>query len=143
MRQAFACLLLVLATILLADPALACSCARNPTAEKILEGATAVFTGTVRQSVPATPGHSMTTFTVTESFKGVRAGSTVRVVHRSGSSASCGVKFAPGETRTLAAHGSESERELATTLCSTWMFLPHVPISAGLIQQMRALTGKQ
>lgn len=142
MRQALACLLLVLATVLLADPALACSCARNPTAEKILEGATAVFTGTVRQSVPATPGHSLTTFTVTESFKGVRAGSTVRVVHRSGSSASCGVKFAPGETRTLAAYG-ESGQEFTTTLCSTWMFLPHVPISAGLIQRMRALMGKQ
>lgn len=143
MRQVRALLLLVFATAALADPALACSCARNPTAERILADATAVFTGTVRQSVPAAPGRSVTTFTVTESFKGARVGSTVRVAHPSGSSASCGVKFAPGETHTLAAYAAESGPELATALCSTWMFLPHVPISAGLIQQMRALAGKQ
>jgi hypothetical protein len=143
MRQVFAWLVLVFAAAALADPALACSCARNPTAERILADATAVFTGTVRQSVPAAPGRSVTTFTVTESFKGTRVGATVRVVHPSGSPASCGVKFAPGETHTLAAHATQAGPELATTQCSTWMFMPQVPISAGLIQQMRALAAKQ
>jgi hypothetical protein len=143
MRRVSAWLLLAFATAALTDPARACSCARNPTAEQVLEDATAVFTGTVRQSVSASPGRSVTTFIVTESFKGTRVGATVRVVHPSGSSASCGVKFAPGETHTLSVHGTESGPELATTLCSTWMFMPHVSISTGLIQQMRALAGKQ
>lgn len=71
----------------------------------------------------------MTTFTVTESFKGARVGSTVRVLHPSGSSASCGVQFAAGASYTLATYGERSGRELTATLCSTWMFLPHVPIS--------------
>src|SRR5450830_1281210 len=69
-RQVFACALLVVAIAALADPALACSCARNPTAAQILGGATAVFTGTAQQSVLVAPGRLVTTFTVTESFKG-------------------------------------------------------------------------
>lgn len=138
MRRVFARALLVLAIASLADPALACSCARNPTAAQILDGAAAVFTGTVQRNVAVAPGRSVTTFTVTESFKGARVGAAVRVLHPSGSSASCGVTFAAGETHTLATQRIEPDPGLATTLCSTWMFMPHVGLSADLIRQMRA-----
>jgi hypothetical protein len=43
----------------------------------------------------------------------------------------------------LAAHRSESDPGLTTTLCSAWMFLPQVGLSADLIEQMRAQTGKK
>lgn len=143
MRRTFAAILLLLALAVTTDTARACSCARNPTAEGILEGAAAVFTGTVQTSVPIAPGRSVTTFTVVESFKGAPAGTTVRVEHRSGSSASCGVKFSPGRTYTLSAHDSESGAGLTTSLCSTWMFMPQVPISAGLIRQIREIRDRK
>jgi hypothetical protein len=143
MPRALASILLLVSTAVLTDAARACSCARNPTAERILEGAAAVFTGAVQQSSPVAPGRSVTTFTVTESFKGATAGATVRVLHSSGSSASCGVKFSPGETYTLATHRTDSDPGLTTSLCSTWMFLPQVRISAELIQRMRALVGEK
>lgn len=143
MRQIFAWVVLVFATATLADPVLACSCARNPTAERILDGAAAVFTGVAQGSAPVAPGRSVTTFTVTESFKGAAAGVTVRVLHPSGSSASCGVKFSPGETYTLATQRNNTDPGLTTSLCSTWMFMPQVSISSGLIQRRRALAGQQ
>ena len=143
MRQVFAGILLLVATAALTDTAMACSCARNPTAEGILEGAAAVFTGTVQQSVPVGRGGSVTTFTVTESFKGAPAGTTVRVAHPSGSSASCGVKFAPGETHTLSAHRIDRDPGLATTLCSTWMFMPQVGLGTDLIRRMREIQGRR
>jgi hypothetical protein len=135
--------LLLVSTTMLPDTAMACSCARNPTAERILEWAATVFTGVVQQSVSVAPGRSVTTFTVTESFKGGRAGATVRVLHPSGSSASCGVKFLSGGIYTLATQRNNSEPGLTTSLCSTWMFLPQVGISAELIQRMRALVGEK
>jgi hypothetical protein len=135
----YAIILLLISTVMLPDTAMACSCARNPTADSILQEASAVFTGTAQQSAPAGPGYSVTTFTVTESFKGAPAGATVRIIHRSGSSAACGVKFSPGQTYTLAAGQIETDPGLATSLCSTWMFAPQVGIGADLIQRMRAL----
>jgi hypothetical protein len=141
MRCALATLLLVAATVLPADAAWACSCARNPTAEGILQGATAVFTGVAGASLQVAPGRSITTFTLSEAFKGAAAGTTLRVSHPSGSSASCGVTFRPGETHTLAAYRTEEAPGLATSLCSTWMFLPSVGIGADLISRMRVLRG--
>jgi hypothetical protein len=137
MRQTYSRILLVALVIIFPSAAMACSCARNPTAESILESATAVFTGVVRKTVPVATGRSMTTFTVVESFKGVAGGATARVRHPSGSSASCGVKFLPGETYTLAAHGAESG--LVASLCSTWMFSPQSGRRTDLIQRMRAI----
>jgi hypothetical protein len=113
----------------------ACSCARNPTAAGILGQAAAVFTGTVQQSTPLPGEHSATTFRVTESFKGPRAGNTVRVVHRSGSSASCGVKFSAGTRYTIAAQRDGDD--YTTSLCSTWMFGNEA--GDALIREMRAL----
>jgi hypothetical protein len=123
-------------------PAFACSCARNPTAESLLQDAVAVFTGTVRDSRPVAPGVSVTTFQVTEGFKGTQTGAIVRVRHPSGSSASCGVRFERGGSYTLAAHQGGSGPALAATLCSTWMFLPQVGLGAELIERMRALRSR-
>ncbi len=142
MHRTLASVLVALSALLWADPSMACSCARNPTAENILEDATAVFTGVARQSTPATQGQSITTFTVVESFKGATAGATVRVLHRSGSSASCGVRFTPGQTYTLAAYRGSADQGLTASLCSTWMFSPNVGIGADLIRRMREIRGR-
>jgi len=101
--------------------ALACSCA-PPTAESLLQSAPAIFTGVVTDSIPATQGESITTFAVAEGFKGVRAGQSVRVRHRSGSSASCGVRFALGESYTLSTYHEEIGTSLFANLCSTSIF---------------------
>ncbi len=137
LRQALAGALLVAASVIWADAATACSCARNPTAQSILDGAAAVFTGVAQTSAPAAGGRAITTFTVVEPFKGAASGATVRVLHPSGSSASCGVRFTPGQTYTLAAHRVDSDPGLAASLCSTWMFSPNVGIGADLIRRMR------
>jgi hypothetical protein len=139
MRRAALALLAFAALLAAVIPALACSCARNPTAAGILASADAVFTAIVVHSEPAGKNISITTFRIVEAFKGPAAGSTVEVRHRSGPSASCGVKFAVGRSYTLAAHRVGAR--LATTLCSTWMFLPQVGLSQGLIKDMRELRG--
>jgi hypothetical protein len=100
--------------------AFACSCAQ-PTAEGLLQSA-AVFTGVATASVAATQGESITTFTVVEGFKGVRAGELVRVRHRSGSSASCGVQFAIGATHTLSTYREDVGTSLFANLCTTAIF---------------------
>ena len=125
-----------------ASSALACSCARNPTAEGLLQDAAAVFTGIAQESTAAGPGMSMTTFRVTEGFKGAEAGATVRVRHRSGPSASCGVRFARGTSYTLAAYSGGSEPGLSASLCSTWMFSTQVGLGNELIARMRSLRGR-
>jgi len=128
----------VLAMLLLtAGEALACSCERNPTAAGLLAQSTMVFTGIARRSVTIAPGASATTFEVTEAFKGVAAGASVVVRHPNGSSASCGVQFEAGHSVTLAAH--QGTAGLSTTLCSTWMFLPHVGLRDRLLAEMRTL----
>jgi hypothetical protein len=128
-----------IAAILPIDVAYACSCARQPTAEGLLGHSAAVFSGVAQKSMAAKPGYSITTFKVTEPFKGVTDGATVTIYHRSGSSASCGVKFAAGQSYTLAAHSSDGPTGLSTSFCSTWMFKPQVGLSKELIAQMRAI----
>jgi len=131
--------LVSVATLLTASgAALACSCERNPTAAGILAQHQMVFTGIARSSVTAGPQVSATTFEVTEGFKGVAAKATVVVRHPDGPSASCGVQFATGQSFTVAAQQGASG--LSTTLCSTWMFLPHVGLRDGLLAEMRRLT---
>jgi hypothetical protein len=117
--------------------ALACSCARNPTAEGLLASHASIFTGTVRAVQTIAPGQSVTTFVVSEPFKGAQRGEIVNIYHRSGSSAACGVTFDYGGTYTLAA--SRQGPQLWTSQCSTWMFLPHVGISGELITGLRHL----
>ena len=143
MRRATFAFVAVALVLGAAAPALACSCARNPTAAGILSSAAAVFTATVIDTKPIGDNASVTTFRITETFKGPGVGSSVEVRHRSGSSASCGVQFTPGRSYTLAVHhGGEDAATLTTSLCSTWMFLPQVRLSQGLIDAMRALRGR-
>ena len=125
-----------------ATPALACSCARNPTAEGLLQESAAVFSGIAQESRSVAPGVSVTTFRVTEGFKGADQGAIVRVRHRSGSSASCGVQFTRGTSYTLAAHAGGSDPALSASLCSTWMFMPQVGLGDELIVRMRSLRAR-
>jgi hypothetical protein len=120
-----------------AGSAVACSCARNPTAEGLVASHAAIFTGTVRAVQTIAPGQLVTTFVVNEPFKGAERGATVNIYHRSGSSAACGVTFDYGNAYTLAA--SLQGPQLWTSRCSTWMFLPQVGISGELISGLRRL----
>jgi hypothetical protein len=120
-----------------AIPASACSCARNPTADGLFASHAAIFTGTVRAVQTIAPGQSVTTFVVSEPFKGVRRGETINIYHRSDSSAACGVGFDYGKGYTLAAAWHDGH--LWTSQCSTWMFLPHVGLSGELITRLRIL----
>lgn len=139
MRYALASSLVLALIFGTGEAAVACSCVPNPTAETILDEAAAVFTGVAQDSATTEPDQSVTTFTVVESFKGPGAGATVRVLHPSGSSASCGVKFSSGQTYTLASYRVEPGPGLSTSLCSTWMFAPQVGTSVDLIRRMREI----
>ena len=141
MRQAVAIVLGCLVAGALSGSAHACSCARSPTAEGILASAAAVFTGTVRAVGTTAPHQSVTTFVVTEAFKGVRPGEIVDVHHHSGSPAACGVTFEYGRSYTLSA--AMDRGALHASQCSTWMFLPHVGLSRDLIATMRSLRRRQ
>ena len=137
----FRLMLHLLALTLGAQTALACSCGRFAGAEELSARSDAVFTGVVID-VKSRPGRvAVTTFRVTEAFKGVNRGASVSVRHRSGPSPSCGVTFEKGASYTLAAHRGAGG--LGTGLCSTWMFLPQVPSSERLIAEMRALRKRQ
>lgn len=133
-----AVVLSVAALLTASGVALACSCERNPTAAGILAQHRMVFTGIARSSVTVGPQVSATTFEVTEGFKGVAAKAIVVVRHPDGPSPSCGVQFEPGQSVTVAAQ--QAADGLSTTLCSTWMFLPHVGLRDGLLAEMRRLT---
>ena len=141
MRRLFAVVVGILVLPALAIPASACSCARNPTADGLFSSHAAIFTGTVRAVQTIAPGQSVTTFMVSEPFKGVQRGATVNIYHRSDSSAACGVSFDYGKGYTLAATWQRGN--LWTGQCSTWMFLPHVGLSGELVTRLRALRGRR
>lgn len=132
LRVATVCVLQALST----TAALACSCA-PATVEGLLQSAPAIFSGVATESVPATQGESITTFAVVEGFKGVRAGQSVRVRHRSGSSAGCGVRFALGETHTLSTYREEIGTSLFANLCSVMIF--RTRSGEQIIQRLRQL----
>jgi hypothetical protein len=140
MRKAVAIPFGLVVVAVSAQAAMGCSCARNPTAEGILASATAVFTGTVRAVQTVAAGQSVTTFVVTETFKGAQRGAIVNVHHPSTPSPTCGVSFEYGRSYTLAA--SLERGALWTSQCSTWMFLPQVGLSGDLIVRMRTLRGR-
>lgn len=127
------------AALLSIEPCFACSCGPVPEADQVLARSDAVFTGVVTRVVAGRGDETVTTFRVTEAFKGVKVGTTVAVRHRRGPSPSCGVDFERGVPHTLAAHRDGAG--LRTGLCSTWMFLPHIPTSDRLVREMRALRG--
>jgi len=113
----------------------ACSC-RQPIAKNILASSAVVFTGSVRKTKPVAANVHATTFVVTENFKGGRRGAVLTIRHRSGPSASCGVRFVLGRSYTVRATG-RSKGGLTTSLCSVWSFLPHVRGSQRLISKLR------
>jgi hypothetical protein len=139
MRKLLTALTGILALPALSATALACSCARNPTADGLFAAHQAIFTGTVRAIQTIAPGQSVTTFVVSEPFKGVARGEIVNIYHRSGASAACGVSFDYGKGYTLAA--AREGPQLWTSQCSTWMFLPQVGLSGELITGLRRLRG--
>jgi hypothetical protein len=141
MRKALSILSAVLFGAASVGAAHACSCARNPNADDIFATHAAIFTGLVRAVETIAPGQSMTTFVVTEPFKGVRRGETVNVHHRSAPTAACGVTFEYGKGYTVAA--SREPSGLSTSQCSTWMFLPHVGLSGELISRLRSLRARR
>jgi hypothetical protein len=93
--------------LLASNDAAACSC-RLPTAEALLASSASVFTGVALQSRPAGPREAVTTFRVTVGYKGVRRGQIVRVHHRSGPSASCGLRFEIGTAHPVAASRNDA-----------------------------------
>jgi len=64
----------------------------------------------------------VTTFQVVNGYKGVSGGQPVRIRHRSGSSASCGVRFEAGKTYTVSAYREEIGTSLFASLCSVAVF---------------------
>lgn len=143
MRQAIAGILLI---ALLASPssaAMACSCGRKATAQSILDSSSVVFTGVAQASAPTARGYSITSFKVTESFKGARSGAVLHISHRSNAPSACGVDFSPGGTYTLAANRIDAAPGLVTSACLTWMFSPGVGLRAKLINDMRALRDRR
>ncbi len=125
--------------ILPLDFAAACSCPRQPTAQSIYEHSDAVFTGIARSTVAAERGSSITSFEVVEPFKGTSVKATVTVHHRSGLSASCGVKFTPGATYTLSVRRAPNATGLTTSFCQNWMFR-RGEMSEKLITGLRAMS---
>lgn len=132
-------LTLIVAATMISSSALACSCARRPTAEKILTQAPAVFTGNVLSSKSLTPGAVITTFEIIESFKGVKRGQIVRVHHKIGIPASCAVNFEIGKQYTLSTQAFALEPGLSTSRCLTWMFEPNISTRKETIMKMREL----
>jgi hypothetical protein len=136
-RRIIAPILIALFSITLAiEPASACSCARNRTADRLLNYSTAVFVGIAQRSITVRPGFLITTFKVTESFKGTKAGATVTVRHRRLSTGSCGINFKDGESYTLAARRSDNSRHLSTSRCSAWM--SNTRFTTKIVTELRA-----
>jgi hypothetical protein len=115
--------------------ALACSC-HFPTADELLRSSAAIFTGTAKESVPATQGESVTLFQVVNGYKGVASGQPVRIRHKSGSSASCGVKFEAGQSYTVSTYREEIGTTLFANLCSVAVF--NSPAGQELLRRLGA-----
>lgn len=137
MRQALVLSFALLVFASAAARAETCACPRNPTAESVLASSAAVFTGTVRAVTAIAPGQVVTTFVVSEPFKGVQRGQTVTVHHPSGTVHSCGAAFDPGRSYTLAA--SLQRGALWTSRCPVQMFAPEAGRADQLIARLRAL----
>jgi peptidase inhibitor I78 family protein len=112
-------LLTLVASTLAAGAALACSCMRAESPAQHLSNVDLAFFGAPVAAQPVGRGEMETRFRVEESIKG-RAPRTVTVRHRL-ESASCGLRFRPGERQLVLA--SRSERGgWTTSLCSQPQF---------------------
>lgn len=132
---------ILLATVGLTGTASACQCrpTRDLTAAQVLADADVLFTGTAIKSVAGKTGehssYAVTTFRVTEAFKGAKAGQLIKVGHNSGPTASCGVQFEIGEPHTLGP--TRWKGELGIGLCTALIF--RSSRSNDLIGELRAL----
>lgn len=109
-------------SLALSNAAFACSCRMTATADELMEQADAIFTGIAGSSTEVARRESVTEFRVTKAYKGVRPGQVIRIRHRSGPSASCGVNFAAGKRYTMTSYRREAGQpgagELSSSLCS-------------------------
>ncbi len=140
MKLTFAAIVAV-GWLALADTVSACQCrpTRGLTAVQVLADADVLFTGTAIKSVAGKTGerssYAVTTFRVTEAFKGAKAGQLIKVGHNSGSTASCGVQFEIGEPHTLGP--TRWKGKLGIGLCTALIF--RSSRSDDLIGELRAL----
>lgn len=105
MNSLFAAIIALLAST---AAAVACQCARSDiTPAQVLDKFDVVFTGVAIEAIPAgkdkRSSFTTTTFKVVEGFKGVKAGQSIKVRHRSGSPGACGFSFELGETHAVPA----------------------------------------
>lgn len=102
------------------ESAQACSCAAPPPVKQALKEAAAVFAGRVKDIQKAPTGNHFGSLEVTlevlESWKGPKAGKTVKVF-TSRSGASCGYAFFKNEGYLVYAYPFQNQR-LTTTLCT-------------------------
>lgn len=140
MKLTFAAVVAV-SWLALADTASACKCwpTRDLTAVQVLADADVLFTGTAIKSVAGKTGerssYAVTTFRVTEAFKGAKAGQHIEVGHNNGPSSSCGVQFEIGELHTLGP--TRWKGKLGIGLCTALIF--RSSRSDDLIGELRAL----
>lgn len=95
----------------------ACSC-RLPTADDLLERSEAIFTGTALKTRTIGRRDAVTEFRVVTGYKGAKRGQVIRVHHRIGPSAACGVRFDPGKQQTLAVERDDDGKTLSIGACS-------------------------
>jgi hypothetical protein len=117
MRDAGGFIVALAIGLLAGDSALACSC-RLPTADELLQRSAAIFTGTALQTRTVGGREGVTAFRVVTGYKGAKRGQLIRVHHRIGHSASCGVRFDPGKRHTLALQRDDDGRTLSISACS-------------------------
>ena len=103
------------ASLAAAEAALACSCVPYRSAAEQLAAADLMFKGKVLADRPEGPGRGVARFRVYSVIKG-QVGMAVQVRH-SLDSASCGVRFTPGQTVLVLAHAG-SDGFWRTGLCS-------------------------
>ena len=138
-RMALAAGLLAVASLLSATAAQACQCAKTDrSAPAIFAAADVLFRGvalkdraTVRDRAPLI----VTTFKVTEAFKGVKKGRTVAIGHRQGGGGACGVTFTTGESHTVKA--DRAGTDLWTSSCAMLGLIDPDP---ALLAQFRTLS---
>lgn len=125
--------------ILPLDSALACQCkGRDHSPSAILASADVLFYGVAVSEQPGNQAPSVvTTFKVVNGFKGIKPGKTVKVAHRKGRPASCGIVFEIGSSYLVRASGKIPE--LFTSRCS---MLGLLGADAKLIDQFKKLSRK-
>lgn len=103
----------VLAGLLSAEVALACTCAPPPGPQESLAASDAVFTGTVVSVTPA-PGNNQVVLRVEGVYKGAKCGEVTIVT--ASDEAACGYTFQVGTSYLV--YADKQKGKLSTNLCS-------------------------